>query len=149
MNDKRILELLTRKIAGEISLEELEELNNLFEKNPDIVYYEQYLKEIWQGDIINLGVDIDKQYETHILRHTELIFQENKAFDIKSGEKVRKLFNLNYVLVLGIFIIVGILFFQWNSNLFSEQSEGIINRMEIMTQKGVRKLFLLPDGTKV
>src|SRR5690606_10988350 len=54
-----------------------------------------------------------------------------------------------YAFALGLFIILGVLFFNWDSSLFSGKDNAIVNRIEIMTQKGVRKQLILPDGTEV
>lgn len=154
MNDKRVLELLTRKIAEEISLEELEELNNLFEKNPDIVYYEQYLKEIWQEqdrNTLNQDIDIDSQYEKHKLRYDKrLQFSESELVDSEASKETnRNPIYFKYVFALGLLIVLGVMFFKWDPNWFSGKDNAIVNRIEIMTQKGVRKQLVLPDGTKV
>jgi len=153
MNDKRVLELLTRKIADEISLEELKELNSLYETNPDIVYYEQYLKEIWQDvdcDTINLETDIDDQYEKHTLRYNRrLKFGKNDLVNKENKEANRNPMYFTYAFALVFFIALGVLFFKWNPDLFSGEDNTMVNRIEIMTQKGVRKQLVLPDGTKV
>lgn len=152
MNDKRVLELLTRKIAEEISLEELEELNSLFEKNPDIVYYEQYLKEIWQerNDTINLEIDLEDQYEKHKLKYNNwLTFSENNLVNSEYEETSKSSMYFKYAFAVGLFVVLGVLFFKWNPDLFSVKDNAIVNRIEIMTQKGVRKQLVLPDGTKV
>src|SRR5690554_2322592 len=118
MNDKRVLELLTRKFAEEISLEEKKELDVLFEKNPDIVYYEQFLKEIWQerNDKRNLETNIDNQYKKHKLRYNKhLKFSENDEVNNKNEETNSNSIYLKYAFVLGIFIVLGILFFKWDS----------------------------------
>src|SRR5690606_8673863 len=116
MNDKRVLELLTRKIANEISLEELEELNSLFEKNPDIVYYEQYLKEIWQEqerNTLNLELDIDSQYEKHKLKYNKrLMFSENDLVDNENEEINRSSIYFKYTFAFGLLILLGVLFFK-------------------------------------
>ncbi|TCK85847.1 FecR family protein [Albibacterium bauzanense] len=152
MNDKRVLELLTRKIAEEISLEELEELKSLFEKNPDIVYYEQYLKEIWQEeDAMKLEVDIDSQYEEHRLRYGQrLKFNKSELVDSEENKETnRNPMYFKYAFAVGLFVVLGVLLFKWNPDLFSAKDNAIVNRIEIMTQKGVRKQLVLPDGTKV
>src|SRR5690606_20727157 len=142
MNDKRVLELLTRKIAEEISLEELEELKSLFEKNPDIVYYEQYLKEIWQEeDAMKLEVDIDSQYEEHRLRYGQrLKFNKSELVDSEENKETnRNPMYFKYAFAVGLFVVLGVLLFKWNPDLFSAKDNAIVNRIEIMTQKGVRK----------
>lgn len=154
MNDKRVLELLTRKIAEEISLEELEELNSLFEKNPDIVYYEQYLKEIWQEkdhNMLNQDIGIDSQYEEHKLRYGQrLKFNKSELVDSEENKETnRNPMYFKYAFAVGLFVVLGVLFFKWNPDLFSAKDSTIVNRIEIMTQKGVRKQLVLPDGTKV
>jgi len=153
MNNNRVLELLTRKIAEEISLEELEELNSLFEKNPDIVYYEQYLKEIWQEQDrskLNQNVDIERQYNEHKLRYNKrLKFSEDILVNTENEETSRKPMNFKYAFALGLLIVLGIILFKWDPDLLSEKDSAVVNRIEIMTRKGVRKQLVLPDGTKV
>ncbi len=153
MDNNRVLELLTRKIAGEISLEELEELNSLFDKNPDIVYYEQYLKEIWQEQdrsTLNQNIDIERQYNEHKLRYNKrLKFSEGDLVNTEDEEINRSPINFKYAFALGLLIVLGIILFKREPDLFSGKNNAVVNRIEIMTQKGVRKQLVLPDGTKV
>src|SRR5690606_38221211 len=54
-----------------------------------------------------------------------------------------------YVFALSLLIVLGVMVFKWDPDLFSGKDNTIVNRIEIMTQKGVRKQLVLPDGTKV
>jgi len=156
MNDKRVLELLTRKIAGEISLEELRELEDLFDKNPDIVYYEQFIKEIWNrrdDEPLNKESDIDNQFNRHLLRHkNNLIFNDELVLsdvDDKGKSSIKSRKYLKYSFLLIVLVVMGVVLFEWNANIFSIQENKVADTIEILTRKGVKKQITLPDGTKV
>jgi len=150
MDDNRIIVLLTRRITGEINEVELEELTNLLAENPDAVYYEEFVKELWSENKNN-GEDFDSFYDKHKIRHLQkLNFDTSAEQAIKYVERTEKkpLFKkkgLMYGVAVAVLCMMGINVF------FNRQDDQKVaeNRIEIVAEKGVRKQLLLPDGTKV
>lgn len=145
MDKNRIIELLTRKIAGEATRIELEELNRLMSDHPETLYYQEVLKEMWQQPVE--GIHIGKIFRNHKLKYQdefEFVEEpEEQKLNFQNGyKKYRQL--LSAVCVLLIVSFVGFLFFYPET-----QSSSELQTTEIMSGKGVRKKVILPDGTKV
>lgn len=140
MHEQRIVELLTRKIAGEATLEELGELSYLFTKYPDSVYYEALLEQVWELGNNENAIDLDETFHNHKLKyHAELDFELDAT--LKPVYYKRPVFLYAalccFVLLISSFFII---------NYDSPDNE---ERIEIVAGKGVRKEIKLPDGTVV
>src|SRR5690606_28811338 len=86
----------------------------------------------------------------HKLRYNKrLKFSEDSLISTENEETSRRPMNFKYAFALGLLIVLGIILFKWEPGLLSEKDNAVVNRIEIMTQKGVRKQLVLPDGTKV
>jgi transmembrane sensor len=146
MSEARITLLLTRKVAGEATADELRELNELLQTNRDIIYYEEFLNELWRSsDKPTLSQEeIDKQYDKHLLKFgEELAFYPMEEDGLATG-RTPKSSKLKYLLLmLPVLFIAGF--------LLQKKFKGSFNGTytTIMSGKGMRKQFQLPDGTKV
>src|SRR6476661_5076742 len=78
----RIIELLTRKMAGEATDSELNELNELMYRYPDSLYYEEFLKQLWVS--ATEETDFDKVYQQHKLKFSEELEFKEEEDEIKS-----------------------------------------------------------------
>ena len=140
MLEKRLIELLTRKMAGELSSNELLELNEILSSYPEALQEEEIFRQIWNSK--PEVEDVALFYERHRNEYRDaLVFAGEKHFT--SGPKNRLIrYRLFAVAsILAIIIIVGVFGYQ---NSFSKDSFK-----QIIAGKGVRKLLTLPDGTKV
>ena len=107
-----IIELLARKMAGEATAGELEQLNELISCYPDAVYYEEILKEIWHT--VPGGAaeepDTNQAYLLHQLRYHQDFRTDDKRvltrYDISAENLV--------ALAVGIMIIILICFAWWS-----------------------------------
>ncbi|MEH6306770.1 FecR family protein [Olivibacter sp. CPCC 100613] len=150
MNDNRIIVLLTRKMAGEINELEQEELTGLLAENPEALYYEEFVKELWSKSTV-----YDSAAEAFYLRHKarhQHTFNFNRQDDnenkIDSEREKRQSTKRKWIFYSAAASIMFILFvgFFWNSYM----ENNIVNeKIEIVAEKGVRKQWVLPDGTKV
>lgn len=140
MHEQRIVELLTRKIAGEATHEELGELSYLLKKYPDAVYYEALLEQVWDLGQANNLEDTDKAFNKHKLRfHDELDFQV-------PGKTQASYFKKNILVFATLtFLIIStsLYFFKFYN------STGKEVRVDVFAGKGIRKEIILPDGTLV
>ncbi|MCW3111194.1 MAG: hypothetical protein JWQ09_5700 [Segetibacter sp.] len=145
MEEKRIIELLTRKLAGEASDEELIELKELIEKNPDSFYTEEVFGEIW-----NSKVQVEDEnffYKRHKRKYREEFdFADGKEYieDVRDLKHKRNKYLAGSLCIVLLLAVTGYLFFS---------SPGKTTRIpaytEIISGKGVRKSVTLPDGTNV
>ncbi len=137
MHEQRIIELITRKIAGEATPEELGELSYLLTKYPDAVYYEALLEQVWDLGQPAEKTDLDETFNKHKLKH-------KADLDFRSGTRINYKRPAFVMTVLAcILAIVGIYFIKKDLPLPKEE------RIEIVAGKGIRKEFKLPDGTIV
>jgi ferric-dicitrate binding protein FerR (iron transport regulator) len=140
MLEKRLIELLTRKMAGELSSTELLELNDILLSYPEALQEEEIFKKIW--DFRPEEEDIALFYERHKNEYKNaLVFAEEKHSIPVSKTRLIKYRLFSVASILAIIVIVGIFGYK---NSFSKDSFK-----QIIAEKGVRKMLTLPDGTKV
>lgn len=140
MHEHRIVELLTRKIAGEATQDELGELSYLLTKYPDAIYYDALLEQVWDlGQVEDLD-KLDEAFEKHKIK-----FQDDLDFETKR-KGIYSYFK-NPVLVfttLAFIILSSSLYF---SIFYTSTNKEV--RVDIFAGKGIRKEIKLPDGTFV
>lgn len=141
MNDKRIIALLTRRAAGEISAEESSELRDLLSAHPDGVYYEEFFSELWSS-----GGDAGASaafFARHRQRHAgRLEFSAPATVAVPAGGGG---FRRRGLVACGLaFLAVLCGFLVW---VFG--GDPVPERIEIVSERGMRKQIVLPDGTKV
>ncbi|RZL05782.1 MAG: hypothetical protein EOO89_25605, partial [Pedobacter sp.] len=141
MNDHRIIELLGRKMAGEISESELIELGELMAHYPDAAYYEEILKQVWANPADDANTD--DLYEKHILKHAgEFNFEQEQGEEESSTRKWHK-YRIPVLFTLLLALIAGIFFY------YPKTDEVLVADTQIISGKGIRKNITLPDGTNV
>ena len=139
MDENRIVELLTRKIAGEASAEELGELVYLLKKYPDAIYYEALLEQVWELGQKDSVSDLNLAFKKHKLK-----FKDDLKFK-KSASGIKSLLRKPAFFVIAFVCIITGASFILNRYYQSDAKENI----EIVAGSGVRKEIELPDGTLV
>lgn len=140
MEEQRIVELLTRKIAGEATPDELGELSYLLSKYPDSVYYEALLEQVWDIKENSEQQDINHAFGKHKSR-----FKADLEFEVpaKGFSKIYRKPSWLITAVTFIFLITGAAIFIQYYNPVK------VENVEIVAGRGVRKEIKLPDGTVV
>ena len=138
MHEQRIIELITRKIAGEATAEELGELSYLLTKSPDAVYYEALLEQVWELGHSEVKPDLDEVFNKHKLKY-------KSDLDFKSDKKYGFIKKPAFILTVmaGLILLVTTHFLR---NYIPVPKE---ERIEVIAGNGIRKEFKLPDGTIV
>lgn len=139
MDENRIVELLTRKIAGEASAEELGELVYLLKKYPDAIYYEALLEQVWELGQKDSDSDLNLAFKKHKLK-----FKDDLKFK-KSAGGIKSLLRKPAFFVVAFVCIISGASFMLNRYYKGDAKENI----EIVAGRGVRKEVKLPDGTLV
>lgn len=156
-NAEHIWTLMARKLSGEATIQELEELQQLLIQNPRENYSLEVMQDIWD----NKGTH-DPQYAEHKYKELVLRIQRLGIDDSTfSGEEDHSIINKEgftkhrqglkpYLFgALGIIIILfaGLLFY------FQKKDQHIVKEIqannEISTRYGSKSNMVLPDGTKV
>lgn len=138
MSQDRIIQLLSRELAGEISMAELHELNELRSRYPDTAYYEELLKQLWTP-VSEEHVDVSYQYK----KHQEKYFKTKSAkrvdiFKSIMSSRVMKL-SCALLFIIGCALLISP---EFSNTLFT-------NEIKVIAEKGIRKNIILPDGTNV
>ena len=139
MDENRIVELLTRKIAGEASAEELGELVYLLKKYPDAIYYEALLEQVWELGQKDSDSDLNLAFKKHKLK-----FKDDLKFK-KSASGIKSLLRKPAFFVIAFVCIISGASFMLNRYIQSDAKKYV----EIVAGSGVRKEVKLPDGTLV
>lgn len=137
MSNQRIHELLAKKLAGEASQAELDELHQLVLKYPESIYYLEAFDELWKSD--NQPEDTDSAFARHQLKFAA-------DFELPQTQ-VRPLYKRYWYVAASIMVIsiaAALLFYlKSNTNLAASHFT------QIVSGKSIRKKLLLPDGTEV
>jgi transmembrane sensor len=148
MDKQRILELLARKLAGEATQPELDELSELMAKCPDLIYYDEILGQLWSNSKSSSDhLDITNHaYQRHQLK------LKNELSSFK-GEHFLRTFKrhkskISMISTLLIFLIAGIFIYNTKGFIFHTKDE-LNSKIQIVAGKGMRKKIKLPDGTIV
>ena len=142
MDKSLIIALLSRKMAAEATQEELEQLRLLIEENPDAIYYEEILQELWENnsDSQMPQSDLDQIYASHRQKY-KADFIINPVEEIPAGRH-------GYLHITGIllmFVVFSVLCF----GLWQKKEQLSPHDTHIVAGKGIRKKVVLPDGTLV
>ncbi len=151
--------LMARKLSGEATLEELQELEVLLREDPSAGYSKEVLNDLWQGD-----THPDRQYSEN--RYKELVQQirnmgidegkfSNEDHFINSGAEEelsvtssKKKWLVAFIAVASV-ITVACIFYLSGSNVIPKESETAQAKNQISTKNGSKTSLVLPDGTKV
>lgn len=161
-NCEHLWSLMAKKLAGEATAEELQELELLLRENPQYNFSKEILLDFWQAEMAT-----DNQYAEN--KYRELVQQiKNKGLDggnFKSDdhyldypaaalmeESMQK--RPGKKLVIGSLLVACIalaFYFIRADYKFGKQetNAGISASNEITTKSGSKTNLLLPDGTKV
>ena len=150
MSQEKFWILLSKKIAGEASTEELRELELLIAENPDWQYAIQNLGDIWKQRSPGDDMQAEDAYMLHLHRMTEMNIPFGNSFpEIPATHKTRSIKKWYWAAAAILVIAIGIVGF---SKLVSKGDKQAIAKNEvneISTRKGSKSEVKLPDGTVV
>jgi len=144
MPDQRVIELITRKMAGEATAAELRELEEYLATSANAQDLRQVMEEIWQTT--PRQEHTDAFYRRHMEKHAA-------EFDWTGPDTAKKVsrpsssfkFFLRVACVLVGLTLTGYFIFHETNG-----QHGIkVRPAEIIAEKGTRKMMHLPDGTTV
>lgn len=165
MKEEKYWILLSKKISGEASPEELDQLNKLIESNPEWLVTLENLQELWESkpvpaNIISLkNQKAEDAYLSHVIRLKE------KSVDFESdiqdyGEELnpfpgkKKPYRKIATYLMAASLLVGGLFIYRQSQMAAGQQELQASLKEtgpneINVAKGSKSRIQLPDGSLV
>ena len=156
MSNDRIYTILSRKLSGEATAAELQELDELVTNFPNSQLPVQIIEKFWRTPIENDKEYLEATYHLHAQKLKEKGFdlEENAEpidsyLSIPAGQKYKR---AKLLLIPGILLIFTGLFFlvhppKNKSTVVSSLPKN--PESEVSTKKGSRTRILLPDGTSV
>lgn len=153
MTQDRIWELLAKKLAGEASAHELEELEDKLRQSPDLHYPMQTISDLWFQNP-PVSEDAFTAYDKHLARMKERgILQDPASTDLPEDLfPPRRKFPRNMVLGLLAFVLLGVGAYTWypaavEPTHIPDQASTTLN--EVSTLNGSQSKVMLPDGSQV
>jgi ferric-dicitrate binding protein FerR (iron transport regulator) len=144
MAEARIIELLTRKLAGEASEDELQELKELIARYPETIYTEEAFRQIWNSKAVD--EDTDPFYARHRRKHREEFDSFNHVEPIHTTAHPKPRNRLILSSFFALFVVAAAVYFFF---LLPGRQAKPSGYTRIVSGKGVRKSVKLPDGTNV
>lgn len=155
MSQEQFWILLTRKIAGEASPEELAELEKLVQQHPEWQYALQNLEDIWNS---RPPVDLSEEEDAYLI-HLHRMQEKNIPFGNKTKEDDAAVFKMEAAPRSGkrrrlAWITAGIAVAASVAALFifkpvNQGKKEIASINEISTRLGSKTRIQLPDGSVV
>jgi transmembrane sensor len=162
MNPEYIWNLIAKKLSGEASSEELNELASLLRNNPDLHYSIQTITDLWKHDQHNIAQVSDNAFNRHIDRMTRMNIDYDTAkvdvsnnytgldFFITENKRKGKTFFL-WTSVILILLTATTFIFKYNNHSTAANQNQLTQKTssEISTRNGSKTNVVLPDGTLV
>lgn len=148
-SNNRITELYAKKLAGEASETELQELQEHLRSNPDEQYFQEIFSNWWDsrqtpGTVTNTSQDEHFQY---IIQQSAYNANEDAAPVINIRKRRR------WVSIAAAAVLVGAISFGAWKFLPVKKTETAaakqLQENEIVAKRGTKSKLLLPDGTQV
>lgn len=148
--DPRIIQLMARKLSGEATPEELEELNELLTRRPEALYYAELITQLWDEEKMREITDTDISYLRHLARHRpEFSVPDADPSSLQpSGPHRRRIRPLTWTLILLALFAGGWYIFS-RLRTAPPAPNSTDTNTELFAGLGSRRSLLLPDGTRV
>ena len=146
MSQENFWVLLSKKLSGEATDQELKELESLILDHPEWQYAIQNLGDLWNHEAPKDDMHADDAYMLHLHRMTELnIPFGDSPVEMPAIESSRKIKRWYWAAAAVLIIAAGFLGFSFLSG--SKPKEQLAQVNEISTRKGSKSKVQLPDGS--
>lgn len=159
MQIERFWLLLSVKLTGEATAEELEEFEQLLKKYPQLSWQAHLMTQMWGRKDEKTRVAGDDFFNKHLQRfsnhpdigNTQARNEVTIPNPFQSNSKIKSRNTWMYSIIGVAATIAIIVLFYYNTNTFSETTDNkksiLLNT--VVTQKGSKSNIQLPDGTDV
>lgn len=148
----RIWEIVAKKLAGEASVHELEELEEVLRSNPELHYSLQTISDLW-FHTPPLKEDANQAFERHLERMKEhgIEMEVNENEDVIEFEERHPRFGwIKWMAATTLILLAGWFFIIKESGSSGSNTAPIVAlNSEVSTKNGSRSKVMLPDGTQV
>jgi ferric-dicitrate binding protein FerR (iron transport regulator) len=151
-HDQRIDLLISLKLSGEATPEELEEFDMLVKSNPGLLERVENIKNVWkQLGRRSTGL-AEESFEKHLQKLNNEVFEANSlspvSVEVQKLSPVRKLFQKKHFrLLLG--AAAASILFLWFIFRTNENDVVKATKNTVSTKVGDKASINLPDGSKV
>lgn len=148
----RIWEIVAKKLAGEASVHELEELEEMLRQNPELHYPLQTISDLWFHHTPKTE-DANPAFERHLARMKEMgidIDQPEADENLEPEESKSRFAWLGWTAAALVILSAGWYFFIKESlPSRSTTTPSLALNSEVSTKYGSKSNIMLPDGTQV
>ena len=151
MIKERLAELLSRKLSGEATAEEIQELEHWLQTRPGDQYFSDILFEYWDSHHI-ISPIADTAPDQHFAHILEMAAENQEDIVLSPFRKKNKLLRLAKRMAIAASIaglIVLSTVWMLNRKRLPGTAKHTPVKNEIMAKKGARTRMILPDGTQV
>lgn len=154
MTQDRLWELLAKKLAGEASLPELDELHELLRKSPDMHYPMQTINDLWFHQS-NKTEDAVGAFDRHLARMNDMGISfgnndnQTEPETFRSGAPGKRLVGFLALFIVAVVGGLSYYYFSLDRQPGSSASPQVAIHSEVSTRNGSRSKLMLPDGTQV
>jgi len=153
MDEEKFWYLLSVKLTGEASSEELQALEQLLQQNPELGLQSQMLLQLWANNK-NTGKNTDDFFNRHLQRlsnQPDVYPLQPEPVGAETNTATEITLNRNrfrWLLPLsGVAAAVALVFFVYNGAFNKSKHNDHIARNTVSTRKGSKTNIQLPDGT--
>ena len=151
--------LMARKLSGEATEAELEELAVLLRENPQVSYSKEIMQDIWNSKFVPDRQHAENKYKELVRQMQDMgidkvSFSGEEHFINSEVEEKKSLSGkrIKYALsMIALVVITGAVFLFLNKSE-SESATAALEqpvKNEVSTKNGSKSSLVLPDGTKV
>jgi transmembrane sensor len=145
--------LIARKLMGEASVEEIQELETLLKNNPDLHYPMQTIADLWNSHVPGDQRRAELAFNRHLDRIKELNLDltpsnENNSFLFTRAKRRTVLLTAACSLIL-VGMIIGLYPKFHRKTVLAQTIASAVKDGNLQTNNGSRTSAVLPDGTKV
>lgn len=155
MINEQLWLLLSLKLSGEATKDELEALDKMLHENPQWVFHAEVFSQLWKGRKTGT-VNTDESFNRHLQRLSISPQYEEKP-SLTDGDEVNdgtfsvpsKWRRLWWPLVAASVVLLGFLLFREDGRGVSKEDKQKTAQNTVITKKGSKSNIQLPDGTTV
>ncbi len=150
MTAERPWELLAKKLSGEATVAELEELSAIQNQNQEFCECSSLLEDLWQQSPSISNAEAETAFEKHKQRMQDAgieFYEEPTEYNDELVSKPRRFSKAK--ILAGIFVLAGAISFAFYITKVFTQKQSKFPVSQVSTRPGSRTQIQLPDGSTV
>lgn len=146
MQQERFIELLTKKLSGEITLSEQMELSRWLDANPGDARVEAQLSDLLNNESLpeHSPKHLTKREQNWNKLHQLMEEESEPVVIVRKTARIRSV--LKWVAAASILLMVAVIGFKTQTE---KSKPGVRNSNIVATKRGSKSNLVLPDGSKV